>query len=274
MPKIRRIDFSPDEWIAGIAGMLPEDQGIYWLICSLIYSSGGPIQSDDPRLKSLCGCHGNKLNAILVRLENSGKILRNGPEIDQKRCRNELEKAQKRSRNALENGQKGGRKLSETNTETSDNNDIVEPAGFSPPNPSRTRTINYQLSTINHQLKESPLTPPRGGRAPEGFDEWYEGWPHKVGKAAAIRAFAKAIKLATLAELIAATQRYVRDKPPDQRWCNPATWLNEHRWLDMPANGAVPNGHDVSERVGPREPPPAVPPGWEERIAAIKLDGQ
>jgi hypothetical protein len=120
---------------------------------------------------------------------------------------------------------------------------------------------------ITEHKKESPPRPPGGGRDPDGFADWYEGWPHKVGKQAAVRAFAKAIKLASLAELLDAEQRYVRDKPPDRAWCNPATWLNEHRWLDKPAIGAV-NGHDVSERRKPQGPPPPVEEGWEARLDA------
>jgi uncharacterized protein YdaU (DUF1376 family) len=101
--KVRRVDFSPDEYLSGVAGMPPEDQGVYWLICALIYSTGGPIQDDDERLISLSGCHGNRRNAIIDRLAQRGKIVRKGSEIDQKRSRKELENAQKRSENASEN---------------------------------------------------------------------------------------------------------------------------------------------------------------------------
>ncbi|MEM7312690.1 MAG: hypothetical protein AAF497_06020, partial [Planctomycetota bacterium] len=35
--------------------------------------------------------------------------------------------------------------------------------------------------------------------------------------------------------LIKGVEAYIRDKPPDRAWCNPATWLNDERWLDIPA---------------------------------------
>jgi hypothetical protein len=38
--KIRRVFFSADEFLAGIVGMTPAEVGIYWTICSLIYSTG------------------------------------------------------------------------------------------------------------------------------------------------------------------------------------------------------------------------------------------
>jgi uncharacterized protein YdaU (DUF1376 family) len=101
MTKIRRIDFSPDEWIAGTIGMSLEEEGLYMRICTLIYSRGGPIEV--VQLHRV-GLHGNKLNALLERLLSMGKIERNGGEIDQKRCRIELETARIRLRKASENG--------------------------------------------------------------------------------------------------------------------------------------------------------------------------
>ncbi len=67
------------------------------------------------------------------------------------------------------------------------------------------------------------------------FAIWYAGYPHKVEKPAALRAFLKARKKASLEILIDGRDRYVRDKPPNREWCNPATWLNGERWNDEPA---------------------------------------
>lgn len=141
--KVRRIDFSPDEWLAGIAGMTAEEQGIYWLVCSLIYSSGGPIDENDERLIALAGCHGNRRRAIINRLVDRRKISRKGSEIDQKRARNELENARKRSENARENVAKRWK-----------NNDVGAEVVI------LGRNANHQPSTTNHQIH--PLTPSRG----------------------------------------------------------------------------------------------------------------
>ena len=71
----------------------------------------------------------------------------------------------------------------------------------------------------------------------DAFELWYGGYPHKVGRGAAEKAFEKAFKSDEVAfeTLVAARDRYVRGKPSVQAWCNPATWLNERRWLDEPA---------------------------------------
>jgi hypothetical protein len=86
-----------------------------------------------------------------------------------------------------------------------------------------------------------PPSPPKGAHGstdypPNAFDVWYDGYPNKVGKGAAVEAFDKVRRgrKATFAELIAGRDRYIRTKPPDRSWCNPATWLNQQRWLDEP----------------------------------------
>lgn len=107
--KIRHIRYHADEYLSAIAGMPAAYQGVYWLICSLIYSTGTPLAVDDPRLHALCGCHGRTLSAALAYLETHLKITRNDSEIDVKRCRNEIETALKRSRKHAENGAKGNK---------------------------------------------------------------------------------------------------------------------------------------------------------------------
>lgn len=82
------------------------------------------------------------------------------------------------------------------------------------------------------------------------FDDWYAGYPHKVQRGAAERAFPAARRLASLDELKAGLARYVASKPPDRQWQNPATWLNGKGWLDNPAPLATP-----SARAGPSPRP-------------------
>ena len=64
---------------------------------------------------------------------------------------------------------------------------------------------------------------------------WPE-YPHKVGKPAALRAFRAARKRVPLTRIMAGLQDYIRDKPPDRQWMNPATFLNQDRFDDQPAS--------------------------------------
>lgn len=223
--KIRRVDWYADEWLSGVSSLTPEERGVYDTIINMIYSNGGPI-TISPDWPHLFRCHGNKLKAIIERLEKRGKIIRNGLEISQKRARNELEKAQIRVGKALENGQKGGRPPKE-------NNDLAKPGGFSDEKLTSTTTS----TSTSTEVIESITSETRARRASlsDDFDEWWSSYPHKVGKEAARKAYAKARKLTDQSSLLAGITRYQRTKPPDHSWCNPSTWLNQGRWQDEPA---------------------------------------
>lgn len=64
------------------------------------------------------------------------------------------------------------------------------------------------------------------------FEEFWRGYPHKVGKGQAHRAFGKAMDKTSLPAMLEAIRTYIANKPPDVAFCNPATWLNGERWLD------------------------------------------
>lgn len=69
----------------------------------------------------------------------------------------------------------------------------------------------------------------------DAFERWWEPWPNKVGIDAARRAFAKVRKSGRVGfgTLMAESERYKRCKPLERAWCNPSTWLNQGRWLDV-----------------------------------------
>jgi hypothetical protein len=75
----------------------------------------------------------------------------------------------------------------------------------------------------------------RGDPDQPEFADFWERYPEKIGKAAARKAFVGARRKASPAEILAGLERYIAAKPPDRPWCNPATFLNQERWLDEPA---------------------------------------
>jgi hypothetical protein len=88
---------------------------------------------------------------------------------------------------------------------------------------------------IEPQEREERKT--RGERAslPSEFETaFWSAYPNKVGKAAALKAFVAARKRVDLTTMIEGLNRYA-GKTDDRPWCNPATWLNQDRWTDMPA---------------------------------------
>ena len=117
--------------------------------------------------------------------------------------------------------------------------------------------IRYIADTHNKESKEEGIkkvganapTMPARARAPRHeaqFAEWWDGYPHKVGKGDAQKAFEKALTKTSFDQLVAGIERYKATKPLDRAWCNPATWLNQERWLDAPApetDRGTRNGH-------------------------------
>lgn len=115
----------------------------------------------------------------------------------------------------------------------------AETAGRAYRQPAAEPTGNHCRAYKEEPSIEPPNVVDAGARA-SGFDDWWAAYPNKVGKADARRAFERARRKATLADLIAGLRRYIDHKPPDRPWCNPATWLNGERWLDEPARTIAP----------------------------------
>lgn len=123
------------------------------------------------------------------------------------------------------------------------------PPGSTPPSSSPPHPPN------NYHPTSNPPTHAQDARAREGlFIEWYERYPHKVGRAAALKAYLKAIIRCEAAELLVGLDHYIRDKPHDHAWCNPSTWLNQDRWLDQPATPEVTNGTGIGGFSGTTQP--------------------
>jgi uncharacterized protein YdaU (DUF1376 family) len=157
--KIRRVDFSPDEWIAGCVGLDNAERGLYITACALIYSHGGPIEIE--HLRASCRDHGGAFKRQLNRLQTLGKLTANGSQITNKRCENELENANKRSENARQNVAR------RWNNNEVDDTKPIQPVKLR-------RNANHQPSSTNHQ-NNPPKPPLRGGarqRKTNGHDQW------------------------------------------------------------------------------------------------------
>ena len=73
--KIRRVNFSPDEYLAGTVRLSAVERGCYWTVCCLIYSHGGPVDDDPEWLAKACNCHGNTWLAVRRKLVGLGKLV-------------------------------------------------------------------------------------------------------------------------------------------------------------------------------------------------------
>ena len=111
--KGRRVDFYPDDWLAGTLELTIEEEGAYARVCFLIYSKGGPLPDNDRWLAGMCRVSTRRWRALRHALADKGKIEIRDGRIYQARCERELEKARIRARKLAEIGSNGGRKSAE-----------------------------------------------------------------------------------------------------------------------------------------------------------------
>ena len=94
---------------------------------------------------------------------------------------------------------------------------------------------------VKNVKNEDPHTPKGGSSA---FDAFWQSYPRKVGKGAAIRSFERQHGAAHLDAILAAIQWQAQSeqwrRDGGQYIPHPATWLNQQRWLDeQPARVAL-----------------------------------
>lgn len=107
----------------------------------------------------------------------------------------------------------------------------------SPPTPP-SKEINPFVSSLRSETK------PRARECwPVDYrDRFWARYPHKVGKTDALKKLDGVMRSGRVdfATLMAGLDRYIASKPPDRAWCNPATWINQGRWEDEPAQATPP----------------------------------
>jgi uncharacterized protein YdaU (DUF1376 family) len=180
MSKVRRIDFSPDEYLTGVACLTMEERGAYWDVCALTYSRGEPVIDDDRENARIFRVHPRAWKRVKSALIAKGKLHVDGDRLINGRCMRELEKAHKRIGDARENGAKGGRPATTTAEETGDDRRVIAP--ITPESlPSRSPITAYKspaVSSENNGLTKAPgsfsekltnnyqLTKKEGGASP------------------------------------------------------------------------------------------------------------
>lgn len=258
--KVRRVDYYPDEYVVGVSSLTFEQQGLYWMVCSLIMSHGGPIPNDPKWIGKLGGTGAARCRRLLSELFDIGKLVEKDGKIGQKRAENELELAQKRIETAAKNGRNGGRPSRE-------NNDLAKPGGFS----GEKLTTNYQLPTYESDTESEPdshppepdthmADPPVGDPAdlfPIGtaaveahskptkadltrcFNErFWPSYPRKVGKPQALAKFIVKARQSTARAIVAGLRAHVvawEESGIESKFIpHPSTWLNQERYLEPP----------------------------------------
>jgi uncharacterized protein YdaU (DUF1376 family) len=167
--KVRRVDLSPSEYVAGVTGLLTvPEYAVYSLICMMIYERQRPIL-DDHKWLSQIFAHGTDPRTIRAAIEGlvrKEKVQRSGGDLMVNRCLSEIERASKRIKDATEAA-----------NERWKNNDITDAPALNGALPSL--TINDQPSTI---ITAAPVG--SGTNGPDLFAEQKVVIPVKGTKAA------------------------------------------------------------------------------------------
>lgn len=111
--------------------------------------------------------------------------------------------------------------------------------GELPVTPELSPTLPLGRDGMGRESKKTPSSP----AAPSmEFDLFWAQYPRKVGKQAAIKAYAKAVKLTT-PEAILKGIKLLRIETSGKQiefTPHPATWLNDGRWDDEPSSASKP----------------------------------
>lgn len=145
---------------------------------------------------------------------------RENQRVFNKRLTEEYGHASERHKVASENGKKGGRPAN-----TLKNNETAESYRLA-----KEKQVG-KLKKANQNHNQNYNIPPI---SPKGFDEFWQVYPRKVAKPAAVKAYAKAVDANGADTIIAGAKRYAAamDGKDAQYVAHPASWLNAERWAD------------------------------------------
>ena len=106
-------------------------------------------------------------------------------------------------------------------------------------NVSVTSQSRVEKIRVETETEQSPKPPARKlADVPEGFQHWYDSYPRKHGKLAAVKAWKKIKPSSHLAVQMAeairnqTAQHHFQNGQGEDFIPNPATWLNQGRWDD------------------------------------------
>ena len=99
------------------------------------------------------------------------------------------------------------------------------------------RGVVRQLNGGGSNFEPKPIIEPITKDSIVGFETFWMACPRRIGKEAARKAYVKARKQASDAELLAGIRRYAASRAgQDETYtAHPATWLHQGRWADEPA---------------------------------------
>lgn len=256
-----------DKWIAGTLDLSLEEEGAYWRLCAFMYARSGPLADIDAEVARLLKLSARRWKTIREALvTRHRKVVAQDGLLIVPRVMADLEAMAKKSSDQAAKVRKRWEieraRVNETN-HLADTTVLQSPSTVSKPrNCSEKSRLNgsnsdHELNEINDMSNtnararaRTPLldrievvdtgVPPIVPQAEELIETWFEEWwtiyPRRIGKGAARKAYAKAVRSVPRSRLLEAATAYaVTREGEDQNFTpHPSTWLNQERWNDEP----------------------------------------
>ena len=222
-----------DRYLADTAYLPTIAHGAYLLLIMNYWQRGKPLPASDRKLASIARL--TDVEWASIRDDIAAYFIEEDGEWRHTKIDTELRRAAQKIEAAKRAGEASANARAQAKTST-----YQQPLDATPTPDEQPSNHKVRLGKEdNTSSLRSDVT--RAKRAlPSGFDEFWLQYPHKVGKGAALKAFIKARSKADQPTIMAGLARYAA-KQDDRPWCNPATWLNQDRWLDAPAAQAPPS---------------------------------
>jgi hypothetical protein len=264
----------PSKALSGMIGLSLEERGVYNTVLDLLYSTWRPIENDRRFIANWCGCAVQKLNPILDRLIDKGRLIT----FEEGGRTYVSDEAFEDERNAVKGAastRSGRREVGEKSGEVGEKSASV---GQNLPLLDTDIAKNQSLTALDKRREEkkeeaNASLSPRATKAPttrsypEAFDAAWKEYPHHKGRSSKPNAAAVWAKLPAeeRAGLVAAVRRFAPNVgetcggkgAPDM-----AVWLKDGKHLNWQAE----------ETGGDSSPSFDGPPELRARIVALKDD--
>ena len=221
MPDFYKMD--PALWDVRTSNLTLEQEAAYLRIVNAIHKHKSPVPDNDRVLAGMFRVSTRKARALVNALIDAGKIMSDNGHLTNDRAISDLVHRGFVSVSMAENGAKGGRTRAENASKALKNIDQGQATASYREEKRREEKI-VAKATIGHCDKFSPKM----------FEEFWERYPKRIGKADAQKAYVRAMKKITHDDLMfALSERLPALEAKDKQYRpNPATWLNQERWKD------------------------------------------
>lgn len=200
------------------------EHGAYTLLLDHYYATGRPLDAELSALYRVCGAQGDDERAAIAAVADQFFPVNGDGLRHNKRADTEIERA-----HAISNKRSTAGKIGAVSTWQGKRKAKAMANALA----SATTTTSTSTSIPQPQI---PPIPPAGGIG--DFDAFWNAYPRRIGKKAALKAWGRAKDKPPVSDIIAA----IESQRESEQWRrdggqyipHPATWINQGRWDDKP----------------------------------------